>query len=107
MKKAIWMSFDLGVKGDYEGLYHWLDQHKARECSGTLSFFFCDAKTDVATELKKSLKEAVEIDSKARIYIIFLGKDKKMKGRFLFGNRKAASWAGFAPGEPEEDEYGG
>ncbi len=25
MKKALWISYDIGVRGDYEGLYAWLD----------------------------------------------------------------------------------
>lgn len=29
--RTIWISYDLGVQGDYEGLYGWLDTHKARE----------------------------------------------------------------------------
>ena len=107
MKKAVWMSYDLGVKGDYEGLYLWLDSHKALECSGTLSFFSFEMKKDLVTELKKSLKEAVEIDAKSRVYIVSLDQNKKMKGRFLFGGRKAAPWAGFAPAETQEEEYGG
>lgn len=38
MKKAIWISYDLGVKGDYEGLYAWLDDHKAIECGDSVAF---------------------------------------------------------------------
>jgi hypothetical protein len=108
MKKAVWISYDLGVKGDYEGLYFWLDVHGAIECSGTTAFVSFDTKSDLVADLKKSVKEAVEIDAKSRIYIIFRAKDKQMKGRFLFGGRKAAPWAGFAPQETtEEVEDGG
>ena len=31
ISKAIWLSFDLGIGGDYPGLYKWLDNHKAIE----------------------------------------------------------------------------
>ena len=27
MKKAIWISYDLGIGGDYDGLYRWLANH--------------------------------------------------------------------------------
>jgi hypothetical protein len=27
-----WISFDLGLQGDYEPLYEWLDRHEALEC---------------------------------------------------------------------------
>ena len=32
MKHFVWISFDLGVKGDYEGMYAWLDSKDAKEC---------------------------------------------------------------------------
>ena len=32
---TIWISYDLGVRGDYEGLYAWLDSHGAKECGDT------------------------------------------------------------------------
>jgi hypothetical protein len=31
-RAAVWISFDLGVRGDYEGMYAWLDTHNAKEC---------------------------------------------------------------------------
>ena len=38
MNKALWLSYDLGVKGDYEGLYAWLDDHNAEECGNSVAF---------------------------------------------------------------------
>ncbi len=32
MRRAIWISYDFGVRGDYEGFYTWLDLHDAIEC---------------------------------------------------------------------------
>jgi hypothetical protein len=33
MKKiAIWFTYDLGVGGDFQGLYSWLDDREAIEC---------------------------------------------------------------------------
>ena len=29
----IWLSFDLGISGDYEGMYAWLDDKNAQECA--------------------------------------------------------------------------
>ena len=29
---TVWISYDLGIRGDYEGLYAWLDSHRAKEC---------------------------------------------------------------------------
>ena len=38
MHTVMWMSYDLGVKGDYEGLYAWLDDHDAKECGNSVAF---------------------------------------------------------------------
>jgi hypothetical protein len=39
MKQRIWLSFDLGIKGDYQSLYKWLDARKARECGDSVAYF--------------------------------------------------------------------
>ncbi len=46
MKKTIWLSYDLGVKGDYEGLYAWLDDHGAIECGESVAFFNFEIKNE-------------------------------------------------------------
>ncbi len=30
--RIIWLSYDLGIQGDYPSLYEWLDKHQAKEC---------------------------------------------------------------------------
>ena len=106
MKNAIWISYDLGVRGDYEGMYTWLDEHGAKECGDGLAFVNYDYKKELIKDLKADLKAAVEMNKKTRVYTIHLDPaTKKMKGTFLFGGRKAAPWAGFAGGvQQEEDE---
>jgi hypothetical protein len=105
MKKAIWLSYDLGVRGDYEGLYTWLDEHGAKECGDNLAFVNYDYQTDMLSELKSELVEAIAPSKRTRIYTIHLDPaTKKMKGAFLMGGRKAPPWAGFAAGIPEEDD---
>ena len=104
--KAVWISYDLGIKGDYEGLYYWLDLHKARECVGNLAFLKFkteDSDLDLIANLEKSIQEAVEINKRSRIYIIFYGKQKRMRGRYLFGNRMASPWLGYAPSESTDE----
>lgn len=105
MKKAVWLSFDLGVQGDYEGLYQWLDAREAIECGDSVAFLKLESDgIDLPGEVKKSLQESIEVDAKTRIYIIYR-KDKSIKGSFIFGQRKASPWAGFAPrATVEEDE---
>ena len=38
MGKFIWLSYDLGIRGDYESLYSWLDDHEAKECGDSVAF---------------------------------------------------------------------
>jgi len=40
MKQTIWISYDLGLQGDYPGLYRWLDLHKAKECVNSSNYTF-------------------------------------------------------------------
>jgi hypothetical protein len=105
MKHFVWVSFDLGVKGDYEGLYAWLDGKAAKECGDSLACFWFEHKSeDPLKDLKKELKDNVELDAKkSRVYVIRLVKGK-MKGAFIFGGRRNPPWAGFGgTGDDAED----
>ena len=102
-KNFIWMSFDLGVQGDYEGMYSWLDTHDARECGDSVAALEFEYGTDLLNELRKALETSVKIDKKTRIYVLRLVSGK-MKGRFIFGARKSPPWAGYGPKKGEEEE---
>ena len=39
MQRKYWLSYDLGVGGDYKGLYQWLDDHNAESCGSSVAFF--------------------------------------------------------------------
>jgi len=98
-KEWVWLSFDLGVKGDYEGLYPFLDSWKARECGQSVAAFIFQFKDDLLNELKTAIEEAVELDSRSRIYVVRTVRKEdstRTAGRFLIGSRKAAPWAGYA-----------
>ena len=106
MKKTIWLSYDLGVRGDYSGLYEWLDNVGAKECGDSLAFFKYEVKKGekLKTLLKKDIEENVNLGHRDRIYIIYRNpEDKSMKGTFIFGKRKASPWEGFGGGEIEID----
>jgi hypothetical protein len=109
MKTSIWMSFDLGIQGDYDGLYQWLDSHGAIECGENVAYFKMESNaSDVGEDIKKQLQGIVKDGPKTRIYIIRRvkmpnNKDTKMMGRFIFGQRKAPVWAGFAPKAATEE----
>lgn len=107
MKKAIWLSYDIGVRGDYEALYSWLDGKGAIECGDSLAFFIFEAEGDFLGALKKELAETLDIAKRMRFYVVYRDTStNKVKGNFLFGARKAPPWAGHAmPAESAvEDE---
>lgn len=105
-KQSVWLSFDLGVRGDYEGFYKWLDSKSAIECGDNFAFLQLEHSGDIAEELKHEIEANVEITPKSRVYIIYRSDDHetKLKGKFIFGNRKAAPWVGYAVHEEQVEE---
>lgn len=111
--QRVWLSFDLGVRGDYNSLYQWLDEHDALECGNGFATFvydFSSSPEDVDqlfAELKNELLERVsEIETKGRVYALTSIRvdDPHPAGMFIFGGRKASPWEGFADkGESEPD----
>lgn len=106
-KSAVWVSFDLGVQGDYEGMYLWLDGHQANECGDNLAFLNYEYSGLLLEALTADLNKSVQITKRTRIYVIYREQEtKKMKGSFIFGGRKAPPWSGFsvAAGSADSDE---
>jgi len=105
MKLPVWISYNLGIKGDFNGLYQWLDTHKGIECGNGTAFIKFEYQKNFLEELKSDLEKSVEINPTDRVYIIYKDSEKnKTVGKFLFGNRKAAPWTGYAPSsEPTEE----
>jgi len=113
-KKSIWITYDLGLKGNYAALFTFLDNHKAIECgNGTAYFIYENEKgldsEDLIEKLQNELEELVIPSSSDRIYVIWRDDDKPIttvKGRFLFGSRKTPPWNGYSTkvGQIQEDE---
>ncbi|HPX76985.1 MAG TPA: hypothetical protein PLW77_10410 [Bacteroidales bacterium] len=104
-QKAFWISYDLGLKGDYSGLYTWLDTVKAKECGNGIAFFSKAYKNDFIEAIKNDIKKFVKLNKTDRVYLIYRDNEtKKIKGKFLFGGRKRAPWEGFATGIQDVDE---
>jgi len=110
-KTRIWISFDLGITGDYDRLYEWLDEHGAVECGkgfATLEYEFKNYSSDyfeLFDELKSDLAQYVEDEPKTRIYVLTIAKDLDTPGgSFIFGKRKASPWEGYAPKEDTIDQ---
>jgi hypothetical protein len=97
IKKIFWLSYDLGIKGDYTGLYTFLDSVDAKECGDSIAFFKKDFGAEFLEGLKKEIEKYVKISKTDRIYVIYLEtQTNKAKGKFLFGGRKRAPWEGYA-----------
>lgn len=104
MKNFVWVSFDLGVKGDYEGMYAWLAKRGAKECGDSLACFWYDHPGDLLQSMKDDLNASIELDAKkSRIYLVRLVKGK-MRGSFIFGHRRIPPWAAFAEAGEQLDD---
>jgi hypothetical protein len=107
-KKTFWLSYDLGLKGDYNSLYGWLDKMKARECGDSFAVFQFTCKTDnPKDEIKKELESEVKFNKNDRVYLIWRDDVKQSNaGGFIIGNRKSAPWEGyFSTGMEQTIDY--
>ena len=102
----IWLSFDLHIGGDYEGIYKWLDSHNSNECGDSIATFIWDANSisTIKNEIRDSLKNSVSFGKKDRVYIVFQKEDGSYAGTFLIGSRKSNPWEGYSKEESSDDE---
>lgn len=89
MKKLIWISYDLGVKADYQGLYAWLDNHGAVECGNSIAALEYEQAGALTDDLHKDLTDSIALAKHDRIYVIWR-EERKVKGKFIIEKRKAA-----------------
>lgn len=110
MKITFSINYDLGLRGDYKGLYKWLDKNKAEErgnCYAVIKEYnFPDE--EFANEIdpkskdkiffrfiQKDIKSFVNINQSDRIYLTFVGfGSDNLTGGFLFGKKHTAPWEG-------------
>ena len=106
MTKWIWISFDLGVNGDYEGMYAWLDDHAAKECGDSFALVVFKSRGKIVAEVSNDIKKHVKLTPRSRIYMLHRGDDTNVKGHWLVGKRKQAPWTGYGTlkGEGTSDE---
>ena len=101
----IWLSFDLGVSGDYESMYQWLDDKDAQECGASVASFLCSEGRDLLPSLKSEIEQAVTLNKRSRVYVVYKDDQGNSKGRFLIGGRKRAPWDGYGThAETADDE---
>ena len=110
MKKLrIWLSYDLGIRGDYEGLYKWLDEHDAVETGNSCASFLFDFKDNNDDTIKKTLLRewrCFETNKNTRMYVIrksIMNGKELMRGGFLIGARRGNPWEGYADKESDDD----
>lgn len=105
MQKSIWISYDLGVKGDYPSLYAWLDNNGAIECGDSIAFLKYEAQPneDFPEKIKQDLKSKISFSKTDRVYLIWRTAEGGIKGRFIIGKRKAAPWQGYGDTATEDD----
>ena len=109
--KRVWLTFDLGVTGDYDHLYQWLDEHNAVECGNGVATFEYDFKQDsedlptLLEQLKTDLSKFIAVDSpRTKVYALTLPDGApRPGGMFIFGSRKANPWDGYASKGPVID----
>lgn len=95
-EKTFWISYDLGIRGDYTGLYAWLDKFGAKECGDSMAVMKVKINGDIVAALKRDLKKKVKLSHTDRIYLIYRdAATGTVKGNFLFGGRKRAPWEGY------------
>ena len=104
MKMFIWLSYDLGIRGDYEGLYAWLDDHDARECGDSVAYLAYSYDGSLPDSLKSDLHSAISIDKRTRIYAVYRNRKGSLKGRFIIGGRKRAPWEGYGSHEGQDED---
>ena len=105
METAVWVSYDLGATGDYEGMYAWLDNLDAKECGTSVAFIKSfEHEGDLAGALRTGISEHVQMGKRARVYVIAKRPDGRMFGRYVIGKRKGSPWEGYGDSsEPDED----
>ncbi len=107
MRHRIWLSFDLGVRGDYEGMYAFLDAHAATECGDSMATFWFEWQDDLVATLASQLDHALTLDKRSRMYVIYPGPDGRHVGKFVIGHRRSPPWTGYAPSHADEEDVGG
>ena len=104
MTKTIFITYDLGIRGDFDSLYTWLDENNAEERGYGLAVikkFSVDSSLKKDIDFMRSVRDILaakmKITSSDRIYMVWNSvENDKIKAGFLFGKSKQAPWTGFA-----------
>ena len=119
MEIKLYINYDLGIRGDYKGLYRWLDKNKAEERGNAYALIkkydFPDSELTGVTGFKeKNLKfikfikddilKFATIGKSDRIYMTFNTIEiRNLGGVFLFGRNQASPWEGYYQEDSDSD----
>jgi hypothetical protein len=103
---TVWITFDLGLDGDYKGLYAWLDAHGANGCGESVAVLTYDCDGAIPDRIREELKASVGIDAQSRIYVIYRDPaTNENRGAFIFGERRAPVWNGYSASRLEGGQW--
>lgn len=91
----VWLAYDLdSTEANYDGLYKWLAEHKALECTNSVAFIRdYKYKEDICKEMAEDIQRNVRHVN--RVYLLYVNEDGGRKGRFIIGKRCANPWSQF------------
>lgn len=105
MTRSVFISYDFGIKGDFDNLYKWLDESNAQERGYGLAYIKnfkipeeIKSDGDFFLHIRKLLNSKIKLGGTDRIYMIWgsIEASKKTTSGFLFGKAKQSPWTGFA-----------
>ena len=105
MQALVWLAFDLGIRGDLEGIYQFLGEHDAKECGGNMGTFKFTYNEDIPTELTQQLKNVVKFDKRSRVYVIYPRAGKSV-AKFIIGSRRSPPWSSYVPSQDNGEDVG-
>ncbi len=114
MKKSIWLTYDLGVGGDYKNLYAWLDDNNAVDCGNNFAYLRvdtnnADSDNQLMDNLLSEIRSRVNLIPGNRLYVVRSYVENgiaKTKGSFIFGKRMSNPWEGYGSKPDESAEEG-
>ena len=112
MEKGIWLSYDLGIQGDYNHMYAWLDNHGAVECGDSMAFLHYSTQSELNDEafldsLRSDLIGSIAFKPGDRVYVVRRVEERDtFVGKFLIGKRKSSPWEGYGDKGGDDSEDG-
>jgi hypothetical protein len=98
-KNRFWLSYDLGLRGNYSVLYSWLDDIGAEDCGDSVATFLFDGDREAVAKVITKLTR-----KQGRMYLIGRNKEGHVTGKCISGRRKAPAWTGASNRLSEDHE---